>query len=94
MWRTSTGKLIFRDHKVIAITEYKKARLDEDDNKAKVGYISYVANCMDDDKYDPYTGALIAISKLVNGSMSGTSNSKSEIKRFYKQIKDFYDGLK
>jgi hypothetical protein len=47
---------------------------------------------MDADRYDPYTGALIAISKHVNGSMSGTPNSKSEIKRLYKQIEDFYAG--
>lgn len=96
MWKSATGKLIFRDHKVIAITRNKIMQIlkepDKNGNKTKYGHVSYVANCMDADRYDPYTGALIAISKHVNGSMPGTPNSKSEIKRLYKQIEDFYAG--
>lgn len=96
MWKSATGKLIFRDHKVIAITRNKIMQIlkepDKNGNKTKYTHVSYVANCMDADRYDPYTGALIAISKHVNGSMSGTPNSKSEIKRLYKQIEDFYAG--
>ena len=98
MWKSGTGKLIFRDHKVIAITRNKIMQIlkepDKNGNKTKYGHVSYVANCMDADRYDPYTGALIAISKHVNGNMSGTPNSKSEIKRLYKQIEDFYADFK
>mgnify|MGYP001224329095 CR=1 FL=1 len=96
MWKSATGKLIFRDHKVIAITSNKIMQIlkepDKNGNKTKYGHISYVANCMDADRYDPYTGALIAISKHVNGRMFGIPNSKSKIKRLYKQIEDFYAG--
>lgn len=98
MYKTSTGKLIFRDRKVIAISEYKKTQFlkepDKNGNRTKVGYVSYVANCMDGDVYNPYVGAFIAISKRVNDGMAGAPVSKSEIKRLYKQIGDFYESLK
>lgn len=98
MWKSATGKLIFRDHKVIAITRNKIMQIlkepDKNGNRTKYAHVSYVANCIGNDAYDPYIGALIAISKLINDSTPGTPNSKSEIKRLYKQISDFYADFK
>ena len=84
--RCSVSKLIFRDHKVIAISaEYRYCGEDEKTKKPIWKQKSYVANCMDADDYNPYIGATIAINKCVADTQL-VKDSKSHLRRLREKI--------
>lgn len=85
-YRCSVGKLIFRDHKVIAISADKRyCGEDEKTKKSILKQKSYVADCMDIDDYNPYIGAMIAVNKCVSDQFA-YRNSKSHLRRLREKI--------
>lgn len=85
-YRCSVDKLIFRDHKVIAIS--KDERYCGEDEKTKKSIWkkkSYVADCMDIDDYNPYIGTMIAINKCTR-DMWSLKDSKSHLRRLREKI--------
>lgn len=85
-YRCMVDKLIFRDHKVIAIS--KDERYCGEDEKTKKSIWkkkSYVADCMDVDDYNPYIGATIAINKCAMDSCY-KNDSKSHLRRLREKI--------
>ena len=80
------GKLIFRDHKVIAISkDYRYCGEDENTKKSIWKKKSYVADCMDVDDYNPYIGATIAINKCIADTYY-KKDSKSHLRRLREKI--------
>jgi len=85
-YRCEAAKLIFRDHKVIAVSKGKRyCGDDEKTGEAIWKHKSYVANCMDADNYNPYIGAMIAINKCVADSYY-KKDSKSHLRRLREKI--------
>lgn len=85
-FKCSVNKLIFRDHKVIAISKDERfCGEDEKTGKSIWKKKSYVADCMDADDYNPYIGATIAINKCVADSYY-KKDSKSHLRRLREKI--------
>ena len=87
--RCLVGKIIFRDHKVIAISDDERYCGDDEKTKKPIWKKkSYIADCMDVDDYNPYIGAMIAINKCASeySLAEYDCDSKSHLRRLREKI--------